>query len=68
MDIRKYDINFDRFIGRTLHFKQIIKELNDPELQNVFSSNPHEFDSEFLPSEPVISIDPNFGAEYFTGW
>jgi hypothetical protein len=68
MAIRKYDINFNRFIGRTLHFKQIIKELNDPELQNVFSSNPHEFDGEFLPSEPVISIDPNIGAEYFTGW
>jgi hypothetical protein len=68
MAIRKYDINFNRFIGRTLHFKQIIKELNDPELKNVFSSNPHEFDGEFLPSGSVILIDSNFGAEYFTGW
>jgi hypothetical protein len=51
-----------------MHFKQIVKELNWHAFQEVFSSNPHEFDGEFLPSEPVISIDPNFGAEYFTGW
>jgi hypothetical protein len=60
--------DFFHFYGRTMHFKQIVKELNWHAFQEVFSSNPHEFDGEFLPSEPVISIDPNFGAEYFTGW
>ena len=65
MDIGNFDMNFDRFIGRTLHFKQIIKEMNDPELQNIFSSNPHEFDGEFLPSEPIIDINRNMSGFYF---
>jgi hypothetical protein len=51
--------------GRTLHFKQIIKELREPKLLKIFSSNPREFDNDFAPNEPVISINPNMGAEYF---
>jgi hypothetical protein len=56
---------FSRFVGKTLHFKQLIKEMNDPELFRVFSSNPHEFDGEFLPSEPIIEINRNMSGFYF---
>jgi hypothetical protein len=52
--------------GKTVHFKQIIKELDDPRLQEVFSSNPDEFRGKFLTTEPVTAIGPNMDTIYFT--
>jgi hypothetical protein len=51
--------------SRTVHFKQIIQEQNCPELQQAFSSNPHEFKGNFLPSEPIIPVNEQYQIEWF---
>jgi hypothetical protein len=56
----------DIFKDRTVHFKQIIKELNDPVLKRIFSSNPREFDGNFDVTYPVVPITRRLGSKYFT--
>jgi hypothetical protein len=63
-DLRPHWSYTARFFGRTIHFKQMIKELEDPELQMVFSSDPSEFEGEFVSSEPAISVH-EAGMHYF---
>jgi hypothetical protein len=64
LDYFRYD--FSKFNGMTLHFKQIIQELNNLAIEELFSSNPSEFCGDFIPSEPVISINPEMGSYYFS--
>jgi hypothetical protein len=55
----------DLFCGRTMHFKQIIQELHVPKIQEILSSNQHEFEGEFVPNYPVVLVDKHFQIKWF---
>jgi hypothetical protein len=55
---------FDQFVGRTMHFKQIIKELNEPELNEAFNLDSDDINHDYTTideSLPVVIVD-----EYYT--
>jgi hypothetical protein len=51
------------FIGRTIHFKQILKEMNNSQLQEYFGIDSSELEEDYSlvdDSLPVIVVDENF--------
>jgi hypothetical protein len=53
-----------QFVGRTMHFKQILKELNDPELNEAFNLDSDDINHDYSTideSLPVVIVD-----EYYT--
>jgi hypothetical protein len=53
----------NEFNGRTMHFKQILKELNNPKLNNVFGLNSTDLNHDYTTideSLPVIIVDKDY--------
>jgi hypothetical protein len=68
--VYRFDFNLDiwirlfKFVGRTMHFKQILKELNNPKLNEAFRFNSTDLNHDYSTideSLPVVIVD-----EYFT--
>jgi hypothetical protein len=54
---------FDQFVGRTMHFKQILKELNDPKFNEAFRFNSNDLNHDYSTideSLPVIIVDNDY--------
>jgi hypothetical protein len=53
-----------QFVGRTMHFKQILKELNDPKLNEAFNLDSNDLTKDYSAMDeslPIVIVD-----EYFT--
>jgi hypothetical protein len=51
-----------QFVGRTIHFKQILKELNDPKLNEAFNLDSNDLTKDYSAIEPlpVIIVDNDY--------
>jgi hypothetical protein len=51
-----------QFVGRTIHFKQILKELNDPKLNEAFNLDSNDLTKDYsaIESLPVIIVDNDY--------
>jgi hypothetical protein len=52
-----------QFVGRTMHFKQILKELNNPKLNEAFRFNSNDLNHDYSTideSLPVIIVDEDY--------
>jgi hypothetical protein len=54
--------NLRQFVGRTMHFKQILKELNDPKLNEAFNLDSNDLTKDYsaIESLPVIIVDNDY--------
>jgi hypothetical protein len=62
-NIYKFKLDFYGFIGRTMHFKQILKELNDLELNEVFNLDANDLNNDHSTideSLPIVIFDKNY--------
>jgi hypothetical protein len=51
------------FVGRTMHFKQMLKELIDPKMNNVFGLDSKDLNHDYSSideSLPVIIVDKDY--------
>jgi hypothetical protein len=54
---------FGQFVGRTMHFKQILKELNDPKFNEAFRFNSNDLNHDYSTideSLPVVIVDNDY--------
>jgi hypothetical protein len=54
---------FGQFVGRTMHFKQIIKELNEPKLYEAFNFDSTDLNHDYTTideSLPVVIVDKDY--------
>jgi hypothetical protein len=52
-----------QFVGRTMHFKQILKELNNPKLNNVFGLDSKDLNHDYSSIDetiPIVIVDKDY--------
>jgi hypothetical protein len=67
--IYRFDLDIDihykmcHFVGRTMHFKQILKELNNPKLNEAFNLDSNDLNHDYTTideSLPVVIVDKDY--------